>query len=135
MAIALEVVAVGQGQLGFGPQQRREPGLALPQGMLAQIHTIPVQQVEDEEDQMLRDLSRLLSARHLLLQFLEARPAVLVDVAELAVEDRLVALERLERTHDRRQGPGPVQAIARSQSHGASVEQREHAIAVELHLV
>ena len=113
-----------------GLEQPLEGALALDQRHRAQVVAVQMEEVEGEEDQLVR---APLGER--VLQGGEARDAPLVLHHDLAVDQRLLAGQSSKASASTPVAVGPVEPGAGEQPHLAVVDARDGPIAVELDLV
>jgi hypothetical protein len=123
-ALADDMVAVMQRRRSVG-EQRGEPVLALDQWPRAEILTVEIEQIEQEENQC-----RGVAAVGRQLNNVERGEAVGADAAQFAVEIGLARIERRHGLGDGRIFVGPVEPGARQQFDRAAVKARMHTVAV-----
>jgi hypothetical protein len=88
-----------------------------------------VQQVECVVDEL------VLRVRCAVLEGLEGRPALYVQRDDLAIHDRLIAIQLQTCSRDSRVHPREVLVLSRTDLDAAVVLQNEGSVAVELQLV
>ena len=96
---------------------------------MTEILSVAVEDVEAEVGE-----AALVLLREGVLEALEARLALVVEEADLAVEHGVLHAEAAERLGDGGEAMAPVEARARDEAHVAGVDHRERAVAIELHL-
>ena len=129
-----EMLAVAQRRVASASRRAsaRSRCLALDQRLVAQILAVEMQQVEDVEEHAFG-----AALRQRRLQRREGRHAIVRQHDDLAVDHRLVAVERGQRFGDRARRTCPVQSSPERVNSFTlpSVDMRLHAVAVEFHLV
>ena len=111
-------------------QQRGEARRALDQGPRADVFTVEIQKIEQKKHQ-----PGGVPAIRRGLDHAERCDAVGAHAAQLGVEIGLLGRERRHRRGDRRVFMRPVEPGAGEQTHGAAIEARMYAVAVEFDLV
>ena len=123
------VLAVAQAA-DFLLEQPLQPFLALDQRQLGRAHAIQEQEIEGEEDKLIR-----AAFIHRRLEAAEHRDAIAIERAQLAVEIGGLHLQGAKRLDRAPVAVRPIQACPGQQLDVAAVDARMHAVAVVLDLV